>query len=234
MSKSAAKNLRRTTYTYDARNHGSSPHASPHDYDSMTNDLMQLLDHEKIDKVSLVGYSMGGRTALNYTLRYPERVEKLISIDIGPNSEPIGDEFPRYVDALTNIIMKDWSHVDHRSLQKKLRQQMKKTVPNDLMCLYILANIKKVKNHVMSRIPLDLMNDETLHNLGQFPHFDNAVDVPALFIKANGRSLLGEQGIEEARRLFPRSKLETLDANHQDILVQQNSAVNSLILEFLK
>ena len=34
-----------------------------------------------VEKVVVLGYSMGGRTALNYTIKYPERVEKLILVD---------------------------------------------------------------------------------------------------------------------------------------------------------
>jgi len=44
-------------------------------------DLKQLLDHLKIDRVSLVAQSMGGRTCLGYTLAYPDRVQALVMAD---------------------------------------------------------------------------------------------------------------------------------------------------------
>ncbi len=37
-----------------------------------------ILDFLQIDKIYICGYSMGGRVALNYATRYPERVKKLI------------------------------------------------------------------------------------------------------------------------------------------------------------
>jgi 3-oxoadipate enol-lactonase len=44
-------------------------------------DLTQLLDHLRIDRVSLVAQSMGGRTCLGFTLEYPNRVRALVMAD---------------------------------------------------------------------------------------------------------------------------------------------------------
>jgi len=52
-------------------------------------DLEGLLDHLKVDKVSLVAQSMGGSTALGFASAHPERVSALIMSDtIGGYSDP--------------------------------------------------------------------------------------------------------------------------------------------------
>jgi pimeloyl-ACP methyl ester carboxylesterase len=60
----------------DCRGHGGSE--KPHDPAKygleMTRDAVRLLDHLKIDKAHVVGYSMGGSIALQVAARYPERV----------------------------------------------------------------------------------------------------------------------------------------------------------------
>jgi pimeloyl-ACP methyl ester carboxylesterase len=60
----------------DCRGHGGSE--KPHDPKKygleMTKDAIRLLDHLKIDKAHVVGYSMGGGIALQVAARYPERV----------------------------------------------------------------------------------------------------------------------------------------------------------------
>lgn len=48
---------------------------------AFVDDLEGLLDHLEINDVRLLGFSMGGRTALGYTLRYPERVKALVLAD---------------------------------------------------------------------------------------------------------------------------------------------------------
>jgi len=42
--------------------------------------LKEIVDKEK-DKVMLIGHSTGGRIAINFVIKYPEKVEKLILID---------------------------------------------------------------------------------------------------------------------------------------------------------
>jgi 3-oxoadipate enol-lactonase len=44
-------------------------------------DLKALMDFLKIEKATLVGHSMGGNIALNFSIKYPERVKKIISVD---------------------------------------------------------------------------------------------------------------------------------------------------------
>jgi 2-succinyl-6-hydroxy-2,4-cyclohexadiene-1-carboxylate synthase len=46
--------------------------------ETAAHDLKELLDHLKVDQVDLVGYSMGGRLALTFSILFPERVRKLI------------------------------------------------------------------------------------------------------------------------------------------------------------
>lgn len=61
---------------YDARGHGDSPGPAPgfshHD------DLRQLLDALGIDRAVLVGSSLGSRTAADFALSHPDRVEGLV------------------------------------------------------------------------------------------------------------------------------------------------------------
>jgi len=73
----------------DQRNHGKSPHSSPFTYAAMAEDVLHLLDTYGLDKVILLGHSMGGKTAMFFAHLYPDRVEKLIIVDIGPKAYPI-------------------------------------------------------------------------------------------------------------------------------------------------
>ena len=71
-------------HTVDQRNHGRSFWSEAFDYDIMVEDLLLYLDHHDLKKVIVMGHSMGGKTAMGFALKYPEKVKKLIIIDIGP------------------------------------------------------------------------------------------------------------------------------------------------------
>lgn len=68
----------------DLRNHGKSPHADRMDYDVMIADTLAWLDARGLRRVSLMGHSMGGKVAMALACRHPERVERLIVVDIAP------------------------------------------------------------------------------------------------------------------------------------------------------
>ena len=75
-----------TVHLVDARNHGRSPHSDEHSYELMAEDLLQYLDSNGISKALLLGHSMGGKTAMTFSEKHPERVLKLIVADIAPKA----------------------------------------------------------------------------------------------------------------------------------------------------
>jgi pimeloyl-ACP methyl ester carboxylesterase len=71
-------------WALDARNHGQSPHAEPMTYAAMVADTIAWLDGQGLEKVTLLGHSMGGKTAMLLACRHPERVARLLVVDIAP------------------------------------------------------------------------------------------------------------------------------------------------------
>src|SRR4030095_9678065 len=65
---------------YDMRGYGKSALPTDEEY-SRVEDLKALLDHLKIKQAYLVGQSMGGGIAIDFTLTYPEYVDALVLID---------------------------------------------------------------------------------------------------------------------------------------------------------
>jgi pimeloyl-ACP methyl ester carboxylesterase len=94
MGKRLAEN--HTVYLIDQRNHGRSPFAPEHSYEAMTNDLAQFLDKQQIPKATILGHSMGGKTAMWFAANYPERTEKLVIADIAPKNYLLAGESNQY------------------------------------------------------------------------------------------------------------------------------------------
>src|SRR5206468_3932596 len=66
---------------YDARGFGRSER--PDEVFSHYEDLRGLLDHLGIERASLVGLSLGGRTAIDFALTHPSRVTSLVLVNVG-------------------------------------------------------------------------------------------------------------------------------------------------------
>lgn len=66
----------------DLRNHGRSFHSDDHSYQAQAFDVLNLLNHLKIENATLVGHSMGGKVAMRLASLAPKIVSKMIIMDM--------------------------------------------------------------------------------------------------------------------------------------------------------
>ena len=104
-------------YALDQRGRGDTDHAPGGDYstDAFVADLKGFVDAVGLDKFILFGHSMGGRNSMAFAGQYPDRLERLCIVDIGPRIEPAGGnriteelrnlppEFDSFEDALAHV-----------------------------------------------------------------------------------------------------------------------------------
>ena len=76
----------------DVRGRGDSDWGPPTEYlpQNYATDLAAMLDSIGIARTSLIGTSMGGIISMMYAGGWPERVERLVLNDIGPEVDPAG------------------------------------------------------------------------------------------------------------------------------------------------
>jgi len=76
----------------DQRGHGDTDPAPDGDYsdDALLGDLVAFADALGLRRFSLVALSLGGRVAMNFAGRHPDRVERMVIVDIGPEIAPVG------------------------------------------------------------------------------------------------------------------------------------------------
>ncbi|MCV6590193.1 MAG: alpha/beta fold hydrolase [Marinobacterium sp.] len=68
----------------DLRNHGRSPHADEFTYPAMAADVLELMDDLALTSAHILGHSMGGKVAMQIALTAPQRLRKLVVVDIAP------------------------------------------------------------------------------------------------------------------------------------------------------
>jgi 3-oxoadipate enol-lactonase len=91
-------------FALDMRGHGDSDWPGIYSFPLMCGDLVAALDGLGLDKVTLVGHSMGGAVAFMVATRHPDRVERLIIEDASPGY-PRVREIPDRPDGPLDI---DW------------------------------------------------------------------------------------------------------------------------------
>src|SRR6059058_6515047 len=71
-------------YALDARGHGDSDPADAYNAAGAFKDLSSVVDQLSLRALTLVGLSMGGRSAMYFAAKRPELVDRLVVLDIGP------------------------------------------------------------------------------------------------------------------------------------------------------
>jgi len=89
-----------TVYTPDSRSHGKSDKVKRLSYDDMADDIVRLIEYEKMEKAILFGFSDGGIIALLIAIKHPDLLGKIFPAGI--NLTPKGiNGFWRFVTRLT-------------------------------------------------------------------------------------------------------------------------------------
>jgi pimeloyl-ACP methyl ester carboxylesterase len=89
-----------TVHVPDARGHAGTRWDAADGYRAewLVADLAAFLDELGLDDVHLLGFSMGGMTALTFAVRHPERVRSLVVAGISPLREPRASVARRLLD----------------------------------------------------------------------------------------------------------------------------------------
>jgi esterase len=74
----------------DQRGHGDTEWAPEYGFAPMAQDLLGFLDVLELREVTLMGLSMGGIVSFVFAAAHPERVRRLVVLDIGPEIAPAG------------------------------------------------------------------------------------------------------------------------------------------------
>lgn len=130
------KNFR--VLTVDLPGHGKTETKTGRSMEKCCDDLKQLCDHLDIKTIHLVGYSMGGRTALSFAMIYPEMVSSLLLESASPGLDTEQDQHARIqrdeqlakkieaegVDAFVNF----WEKLPLFQTQTELSPQKQQTI----------------------------------------------------------------------------------------------------------
>ncbi|MGF9696790.1 alpha/beta fold hydrolase [Paenibacillus sp. MABNR03] len=99
--------------TFDGRGTGRSP--AMLEPTSLVEDLRKLLTHLGLERVTLIGHSMGGQIATDFTLSYPSMVEQLVVIAPSLTGYNYSQEFTNYMTSV-NAAAPDISKIVELSL----------------------------------------------------------------------------------------------------------------------
>ena len=210
----------------DLRNHGRSPHASGMAYPQLAADVLAYLDANRLDRVGLIGHSMGGKTAMTLALSASERVRWLVVADIAPVPSP-SDHRP-ILDALRALAL------DSLASRAEADAALARSVPDLGLRQFLLQNLVRGDGGLRWRIDLEAIS-EALPDLTDFPPTPPGAfcDEPTLFLRGAGSEYLTVHHEPRIRALFPRASIATIAHAGHWLHAEQPGAVAERIARFL-
>ena len=128
-----------TVHLIDLRNHGRSPHAETHRYPDMCDDLLIYLEQKGLDSVDIIGHSMGGKLAMIFGLLEPEKVHKLIIVDIAPSDY----RDPKNIFHTTIIELLQQLDLNAHSGRGTIREELTQRLGDPELAMFLAKNIDR-------------------------------------------------------------------------------------------
>ncbi len=217
------------TLTLDMRGHGASGVPDgPYDIDAYLSDLDALLIALKIDKTALLGHSLGGRVALAYTVRYPQRISALILSntpvamrDKGaagqreggqrPGPKPVTD-MAAAIDRRISVFFSEGFAAANKDVMERYRQIDMSSSPE---------GYTKVTQSMRQAIAQQPSPDELA-----------SISCPTLIITGSADKVAGPQSAQHLAEAIPNTKLEVLPTGHYPALEKPDD-FNAIVLKFM-
>lgn len=211
--------------TIDQRNHGRSFHDDRHDYPAMAEDLWRFLDELDIESTYLMGHSMGGKTAMYAALAFPDRIDKLIVVDMAPK------EYPPYhasiIDALQRI---DPSRYNSRG---DIDAALAASVDSERMRQFLLKNLDYDGEQYTWKVNLDAIATH-YDKINRGVETDRTYDKPTLFIRGETSDYVTDEDVPVIRDNFPQAEVVTIEGAGHWVHADAPDAFAETVVDFLR
>lgn len=204
----------------DMRNHGLSPRDLVMNYPAMAQDLLDTLDAQQIEKATFIGHSMGGKAVMALSALAPERIDRLVAIDIAPVDYHVRrhDEIFAAINAVT-------------ASEAKTRQQAAAVMREHLNEEGVIQFLLKSYVDGEWRFNVPVLWEQYPHIVGweTIPAWDH----PALFIPGGNSPYVTEAYRNELLAQFPQARAHVIAGAGHWVHAEKPEAVLRAIRRYL-
>ena len=210
----------------DLRNHGLSPHSATMDYPIMADDVRVLLDAHGVQTAHLMGHSMGGKVAMEYVLRWPERTKSLIVEDMAPRAyKPVHD-----------VIFSALMELDLGGFQtrQQIEDALAPRIHSLVMRRFLLKNLgRDATGKFYWKTNLRGLADN-YSRLNEPISSETPFQKPTLFIHGEKSNHIHASDEPVIHKLFPKSSMETIPEAGHWVHVDAPREFVDCVLKFLE
>lgn len=190
------------SHILDLRNHGRSIHSEDFSYEVMAQDVLEYCQQHNLEKIFIIGHSMGGKVAMLFATKYPEMMEKLIVADIGPKYYA-----PHHQDILAGLNAVDFSSKPDRTAVEEILFPF---IPDYGTRQFLMKSLYwKEPGQLAFRFNLDVFNRK-VEEVGKILPENAIFEKPTLFIRGGNSNYILDADLPEIKEHFPNLELATI------------------------
>ncbi len=176
----------------------------------------RFLEARELEKVHLLGNSLGGHVALIHTLKHPERIKSVILTgSSGLFENGMGDSYPKRGDYEYIKKKTELTFFDPKTATKELVDEVYSITNNRLKAIKIIA----------------LAKSAIRNNLGEEL---NQIKQPTLLVWGNNDTITPPFVAREFNKLIPNSELYFVDKCGHAPMMEVPDEFNAILHKFLK
>ena len=200
-------NIGYKVHLLDQRNHGRSFWDEEFNYKTLSIDLLNYIDYYKIKNPIVLGHSMGGKTAMQFAFDFPEKIKKLIVVDIVPKKYK-----QSHIDILKGLSVLDFNELKTRD---SVDIELSKYVKENPIRQFLLKNLYwSSKEKLALRMNIDILKDK-LSEVSDFDDITKNYKGHSFFLFGENSEYYHKNDDFIIKKNFPNSKISIIrDASH--------------------
>ena len=199
-------------------------------YPRYAEQLLLLLDELDVEEVSIVGHSMGGGTAIYFSVHHPERVQKLLLVDAAgiPNPLPL-------LGKLTNLpLVGELMYGLRGNFMRRMALKTNWIYDNDFITDSYFDNVTRFhKIEGTSEVMLAILRKQFFHTLVEEVRALGELDIPTLIVWGEHDKAVPLARGREMHALLQGSRLEVFDDVGHCPHDETSARFNPLAVQFL-
>jgi len=209
----------------DLRNHGQSPHSDEQDFRLMAEDVLAVCDSLGITKAHVLGHSLGGKVAMQFAALYPQRVDKLVVVDISPRQY-----FSQHTPMMDTMMALDMEQYSSRT---EIDEALSVSISDKTVRQFLLMNLQSDETGFSWRINLPGLKQNYQQLMA--PVCDTStLDLPSLFIYGELSEYVSTEDRALIKQHFTQAEFVAIDKAGHWVHAEKPQQFKQVVEEFLR
>ncbi|MBC8269823.1 MAG: alpha/beta fold hydrolase [Rhodospirillaceae bacterium] len=214
-------------FCLDLRNHGESPWADGMDYATMAADVHGFIKRHALAGATVIGHSMGGKTAMALSLLHGEALNALVVVDIAPVAHS-GADIRSYLETLMEVPLAAFRD------RAEVEDHLSESITEAGIRSFLLQNLVRSGERLQWRINLAAIADDMDSITGFIDTgHGRSYGGPTLFVAGGNSNYVQPRDHTVVGTLFPKARIEIIAGAGHWLHAEQPGPFLDLLKQFL-